>query len=142
MQLHYYRAEYKDHLIDIDIKSHKFPWLPQAWNDIKGYIFKVLMTDVPRGYLAFRVKDKSTLELIKLCVHPSHRAQGYGSELHGCLVTSARNNQKSKLITLVHEENIQGISFLRARGWAAVSIRKAAFPDGSDGYVFTREIIL
>lgn len=129
------------HLIDIDIKSHKFPWLPPAWNDIQGYVFRVLMTDVPRGYLAFKVKDKRTLMVVKLCVHPSWRGKGFGSGLHKELLRCSRVNNYSKLTMVVHEENEVGIEFLSARGWRAVSIEKHIFPDGSDGYLFERENI-
>lgn len=135
-----YNTKQKQWLYDIDIKSYYWPWTLEGWNDLVGYIFRVYnLKDVPRGFSCFKVGNNS-LEVVKLCVHPTFRRLGFGSLLADDLVHMAISQRKKKLCMIVHEDN-EYFDWLKKRGWLAVSIEKGLFPDRTDGFCFERNII-
>ena len=132
--------KFANELYDIDIKSYYWPWLPEAWGEVKGYSFKVYMLrGKPRGFTCFKEED-DYLEIFKLAVHPHYRELGIGSVLLKDLVHAAISRRKKKLIMLVHEE-CKFFEWLGKRGWRAVSVERNRYPDGSDGYLFERDIV-
>lgn len=131
----------KPWLYHIDIKSYEWPWTEKGWCDLAGYIFRVYsLKGVPRGFSCFKVGNNS-LEVVKLCVHPTFRRLGFGSLLSDDLVHTAIGQKKKKLCMIVHERNAY-FDWLKHRGWVARSTEQGLFPDGTDGYCFEREIII
>ncbi len=127
-------------LYDIDIKSYYWPWTLEGWNDLAGYIFRVYnLKGVPRGFSCFQVGNNS-LEVFKLCVHPTFRRLGFGSLLAIDLVHMAISQKKSKLCMIVHEKN-KHFDWLKNRGWRATIVGHGLFPDGTDGYCFERDVV-
>ena len=127
-------------LYDIDIKSYYWPWTEKGWCDLAGYIFRVYtLKGVPRGFSCFKVGNHS-LEVVKLCVHPTFRRLGFGSLLQDDLVHMAIGQRKQKLCMIVHEKNGY-FDWLTKRGWKALSTERSLFPDGTDGFCFERIVI-
>ena len=127
-------------LYHIDIKSFEWPWQLDAWKQINEYFIQAFyIKDVPRGYHIFQI-GRSSLEVSKLCVNPIFRRIGLGSALLRDLVRHAIRLQKTKLCMTVHED-CQYFGWLANRRWKATGIIKAVYPDGTDGFLFEREVI-
>ena len=129
------------YLYDIDIKSYYWPWTEKGWCDLIGYIFRVYsLKGVPRGFSCFKVGNNS-LEVVKLCVHPTFRRLGFGSLLSDDLVHTAIGQKKQKLCMIVHEK-CEHFDWLSNRGWRATLVVHGLFPDRTDGFCFERKIII
>lgn len=136
-----YNTAMKPWLYDIDIKSYYWPWTSEGWNNLAGYIFRVYsLKGIPRGFSCFKIGNNS-LEVVKLCVHPTFRRLGFGSLLSDDLVHMAISQKKSKLCMIVHEYN-EYLPWAVSRGWKAVGVERKLFPDGVDGYCLERAVIL
>lgn len=135
-----YNVKMKPWLYDIDIKSYYWPWTEKGWCDLIGYIFRVYsLKNIPRGFSCFKVGNRS-LEVVKLCVHPTFRRLGFGSLLCTDLIHMAISQKKSKLCMIVHEQ-CEHFDWLSHRGWTGIGIEKRLFPDGTDGFCFERTVI-
>ncbi len=135
-----YNTKHRPWLYDIDIKSYYWSWTEQGWHDLAGYIFRVYtLKGVPRGFSCFKVGYNS-LEVVKLCVHPTFRRLGFGNLLQDDLIHMAISQKKKKLCMIVHEKN-EYFDWLRARGWRATIIVHGLFPDKTDGFCFERAVI-
>ena len=134
-----FRVPYTMHCYDIDIKSYLWPWTMEDWDNLHGYVIRVyLLSDEVIGFYSFKV-EKGTMMISKLCVHPDFRHLGVGTKMHDDLLKMAKTYKKI-LRMMLHEDN-KNRDFLIKRDWKAVSIERELFPDGSDGYLFEREII-
>lgn len=135
-----FNTKQKPWLYDIDIKSYYWPWTEKGWHNLSGYIFRVYsLKGVARGFSCFKVGNHS-LEVVKLCVHPTFRRLGFGSLLQEDLIHMAISQKKKKLCMIVHEHN-KYFEWLMHRGWLAVGVEAKLFPDGTDGFCFERNII-
>ncbi len=141
MSIENYNVQQKPWLYDTDIKSYYWPWTIEGWCDLKGYIFRVYnLKNKPRGFSCFKVGNNS-LEVVKLCVHPTFRRLGFGSLLQDDLIHIAISQKKKKLCMIVHERCAY-FDWLNHRGWQARSVEKGLFPDGTDGFCFERDIVI
>lgn len=132
-----YNETKKQWLYDIDVKSYYWPWTAEGWNNLTGYIFRVYnLKGVPRGFSCFKVGNHS-LEVVKLCVHPTFRRLGFGSLLETDLGHMAISQKKQKLCMIVYAK-CEYFDWLGNRNWKAVSVEQNLFPDGSDGYCFEK----
>lgn len=139
MSIANFKMPYLGQCYYIDIKSYLWPWTEEGWNKIQGYIIRVkLIDDRVLGFCSFRVEGDDIV-VSKLCVHPSTRRLGLGTELHEDLIRIAKKYHKRRLRMMLHEEN-EHRDFLIKRGWRAVSIEKGLFPDSLDGYLFVRKV--
>ncbi|KKM73744.1 hypothetical protein LCGC14_1407410 [marine sediment metagenome] len=135
-----FKETQKRWLYDIDIKSYYWPWTEQGWHNLMGYIFRVYcLKGVPRGFSCFKMGN-SSLEVVKLCVHPTFRRLGFGSLLNEDLIHTAISQKKSKLCMIIHEQN-EYFDWLKNRGWNARGIERGLFPDGTDGFCFERAVV-
>lgn len=139
MSIANFKVPYLEQCYHIDIKSYLWPWTEEGWNKIQGYIIRVkLVDDRVLGFCSFQIEG-DMIKVSKLCVHPSVRRLGLGTELHQDLVRIAKKYHKKTVMMMLHEEN-EFFDFLIKRGWRAVSIEKGLFPDHRDGYLFMREV--
>lgn len=134
-----YKTPYKEICYDIDVKSYSWPWLPEGWDQLNGYIIRVKLLDGHVvGFYSFQVIEGDII-ISKFCVHPHCRNNGIGTELHEDLVRFAIKYSKKKLKMTIHEEN-EFIPFMIKRKWKAIGMMREHFPDSRDGYTFELEI--
>jgi len=138
---------------NIDIKSHEWPWCDDRWaEELPRNITKVwLDPEVPRGFSCYRFMgfkeliselDGNIIHISRLGVHPSFRGKGIGSSLLENIVITGRIQKVKALVIFIHEENDLGIDWISdpKRGFKAHRVHKEAYPDGRDGYSFTRSL--
>ena len=134
-----YKTSYLVKCYEIDLRCYDWPWTEEGWGQLNGYVLRVfLMADDPIGFFSFTVRD-GVIAVSKLCVHPSYRHLGVGTELHDDLVRIGDRYKKKRLEMMLHEDN-KNRDYLIRRGWKAVSIAFDLFPGGKDGYLFTKEL--
>lgn len=130
------------YLKDLDIKCYDWPWCDEGWEDIDKFIIKMWLENsesIPKAYSIFRIVSESIV-ISKLAVHPEYRGEGIGTLLLDDIESTARRHQLVNLKTMLWEYNDLGIAWSGRKGFRATGIRRALFPDGTDGYRFVKEL--
>jgi len=149
-----YDTVWSTYLHDIDIKSNEWPWDEEHWKDeVKKYIIKMWMEPVaprkPLGFVAYRfinikdllgVESGTVIHLLKLAVHPDHRNRGIGTMLLANVETIAKPQDVKVLVSILHEDDVEGRAWLIKQGFLARTLLVSRFPDGRDGYSFIKEL--
>lgn len=149
------------YLEDIDIKSDEWPWTSDFWvSETKRNLIKMWLekddaasqkiAKTPRGFIAYRfvsIRDLVDMgediagviiHIEKLAVHPDWRGKGIGGKLLESVETAAKLQNVNILAVILHEENDTGRNWLMGRGFIACKLHRKFFPDGRDGYSFTK----
>lgn len=129
---HYvYSGDYQ-RMVLIDLKSS----YPNNWDEAKlrGHKVVIARTLEANAFAAYKPPTTKTLALLRLCVHPAFRRQGYGSALLEYII---RNERVSKITCVLRESNLAGCLFLSHHGFMSPSIMQGHFGD-EDGIYFKK----
>lgn len=89
------------------------------------------------GYVLYRHNDPNAVVIRHICVDPSKRRKGAGTELVKFLMGVYANAKTSKPIQLVlSEKDSDTQAFFKTLGFKAARLLREHFKDGSDGYMF------
>lgn len=88
------------------------------------------------GYMLYR-HSGDTLKIKHICVIPEYRRAGGATNLIQFILTAYAKTDKPKPVEVVlREDDEPGQALFRSLKFKASGIKKAATPNGRDGYVF------
>lgn len=88
------------------------------------------------AYAVFAI-HRDIIDLQNLTVHQDYLGMGYGGELIDHLKSKLNPRRRTRIVSIVHERNMNGCQFLTHHGFRAVRVIQRAYPIvDDDGYLF------
>jgi len=124
-------------VMEIDQMSSPDPWDDAAFSfemrqrNVIGMVAEIYGPTGPvvAGYCIYEL-HKTELRFLKFAVHPDHRGRAVGSRLLSKIKTTLSVERRTRLSICVPETSSDGLAFLAKRGFRALGLEHAAFPDG------------
>ncbi|MCI0462852.1 MAG: GNAT family N-acetyltransferase [Gemmataceae bacterium] len=102
----------------------------------KSHAALLAETDRVVGYLLYHLDvTRQTVHIVRLAVLPEQQRRGIGSQLLQRLVQLLHSLPGIQIFLLLHERNLAGQLFAKARGFRARHIHRKFFED-ADAYLF------
>lgn len=126
-------------LMEIDTRSHEYPWEQATFKEMFKTITLVCIDNKPIGYVAYKVSALK-LEIFRMAIHPDYRRRQIGTQFFNHLTRAHGSNGRSVEVT-VRAAQLDGQLFLRAQNLHCCKTESDfyQFSNGAtdDAYVFT-----
>lgn len=135
------QSDWLPYVKDIDIKGSHWPWYDEGWEDISKYIIRTWWDNAKmKGFSVFQFDTRGFIPISKLVIHPRYRGQWEGELLLlNDIEATARKHGVPELKITIWEHDTDQIKCLTALGFKGIGLR-GKFPDGTDGYEFSKLI--
>lgn len=135
-------------LMPIETACHSHPWSEKLLTScIGGHYFGEYLTSaneiITGFYIGQYIAGEATL--MDICVSPSQQGQGFGKELLGEFISTAKNKGANKLLLEVRASNISAQMLYINQGFSDVARRTGYYPSAKgfgyeDAIVMTKAI--
>lgn len=122
-------------VMDLDQKHFPQPWSSQQWHDLQkehSLLFQLSGGDLQGFALFNRVKGDDTAHLLKICLRPELRGQGYATLFWREIVEQLRQAEVKSVFLEVEDTNLTALHFYRKMGFESLRLIKGFYSSGAN----------